>query len=232
MLTGLTHLYLSGNPIEDFSALAGMTVLTDFDLTWVSDENLASAIRTKLGLAKDTVLTPERLSELTSLNAIQSKITSLEGLEYATNLEKLIIWGNNITSDQMTYLSGLTALKRLNLGDNEISDFSDLLNLTSLEMLGLAGNGGITDITGLSSLSNLKRLILRRTSIEDIEEISQLTSLETLHLQDNISMSDITPLAGLVKLKELNLSGNEISDVSALRDLVNLEALYVSREIR
>ena len=228
VLTGLTHLYLSGNPIEDFSALAGMTVLTDFDLTWVSDENLASAIRTKLGLAKDTVLTPERLAELTSLNAIQSKITSLEGLEYATNLEKLIIWGNNITSDQMTYLSGLTALKRLNLGDNEISDFSDLLNLTSLEMLGLAGNGGITDITGLSSLSNLKRLILRRTSIKDIEEISQLTSLETLHLQDNISMSDITPLAGLVKLKELNLSGNEISDVSALRDLVNLEALYVS----
>ena len=227
-LTGLVTLYISGNSLTDLSPLAGMTALTDFDITTlVEDENLAAEIRTKLELDADAVLTPARLAELTGLNAPQKEISSVKGLELATNLRSLIIWGNDI--DYVYPLHGLTNLKTLNLGDNDVSDFNDLDTLSGLETLGLAGNG-ISDIRRLWRFPNLKRLILRNNSIDDIEVLSQLNELTYLDLRNN-DIEDVEPLWNLSSLETLKLAGNPIDWTTHLYQLEDVHGTEIDIEV-
>jgi len=109
-----------------------------------------------------------------------------------------------------------------------------LAGLTGLKELGLGGNN-IADIAALSNLPMLKRLSLDRNQITDIGALSDLTDLIVLWLDDN-DIVDISPLSGLHKLGEvgestdwwleergdtkicLGLSNNQIADIGPLVD--------------
>ncbi len=257
-LTNLTSLNLSHNIISDISPLSGLTslsVLILYDDRMIRDRsllsrlsnlsepdipdaNLRAAIKIAMGKVSDDPLTDFEMAFLSELEAPNSNIRDLTGLELATSLTSLdlgteLVSGegyvnSNHISDFSTIL-GLTNLTRLALGGNSISDLSVLSGaisgLTNLERLYL-DNNNISDLSPLSGLTNLEWLYLDNNSISDLSSLSGLTNLANLSLSHN-SISDLSPLSGLTNLVRLWLYHNTISDVSALSELPRLRWLYL-----
>ena len=194
----------------------------------IPDRHLAAAVHREIGN-----ITTHSLLNLFALDASNSGITDLTGLEHAHNLEilnlgpKYIAGEGNVNSNtvsDVSALSGLTRLRSLYLEGTNI-DMSTLSGLTHLRSLYL-GNNNISDISTLSGLTRLRSLFLGGNNISDISTLSGLTYLSWLHLGGN-NISDISALSGLTHLHSLHLGGNNISDISALSGLTYLSSLYL-----
>ena len=195
---------------------------TDTDTeAWIPDDNLRTAVRSALGLQAGDALTQQKMTTLTELTAPSSHIASLTGLEYATNLNVLILYFNSVSD--LTPLKGLTALAGLAIGGNSISDITPLKGLTALTSLHLLGNS-ISDITPIAGLTALEYLWLGANSISDATPVEGLTALTLLDLQFN-QISDVSFLEGLTALEHLQLAGNSISDVTPIAGLTALTTL-------
>ena len=173
---------------------------------WMPDANLREAIRQELEIDTNTPLTKMDMLQLPSLDTsklqITEKIGDLTGLEYAINLEFLLLPQNRI--QDIRPLANLTNLTFLDLGGNAISDVSPLAGLVRLEVLGLWSNQ-IVDVSPLAGLVNLKDVAL----------------------QDN-QIAGISPLVALTSLRELNVGNNGIVDLSSLTELTSIEVLHSS----
>ena len=216
----------------------------------IPDPNLRQAVRDILTLPDEIPITQQEMLRLTTLKAEQSEITNLTGLEYATNVTRLFLGGNQISD--LTPLSGLSQLQHLSLWanrissvldlsplanltefrvlditDSQISDITPLANLTQLEWLSLAGTISIEDISPLSNLIQLKFLRLAGNRIVDISPLANLTQLEELSLNDN-RIVDISPLSNLTALEKLSIESNQIVDVSPLASLTQLTDLTIA----
>ncbi len=190
----------------------------------VNDENLEIAIRDALGKPMGMPITTAELAGLTILEADESGIADLSGLEYCTSLNVLDLWGNQISD--ITPLENLTSLNVLNLFNNQISDITPLENLTSLKVLELSDNQ-ISDITPLENLTSLNMLDLSDNQISDITPLENLTSLNMLELGNN-QISDITPLvenSGLGTGDEVWLEDNNLDLSQGSEDMENIRAL-------
>ena len=186
---------------------------------WMPDPNLRQAVRQELEIDTNIPLTKADMLQLAALDILRlqitEKISDLTGLEYAINLEVLIVAQNRI--QDLRPLASLTKLTFLDLGGNTISDVSPLAGLVSLEVLGLWSNQ-IVDVSPLAGLVNLRDLSLSNNRIEDF-----------------------SPLAGLVNLEVLIINGNLAGDVSAIPtskltefvydESCNLESIAVSERI-
>ena len=117
------------------------------------------------------------------------QIESLTGLEYATNLEILILEANRITD--LKPLSNLTALQTLRLGHNYIIDISPLANLTQLKELGLTDNR-IKNVATLANLTRLERLTINQNGILDFSPIQGLSLVDLLY--DEVCLLDDLPI--------------------------------------
>ncbi len=225
-----------------FLVAGGVTSAQD---EWMPDPNLRQAVREALELPDGTPLTQPIINQLTELNAANSQITDLTGLEHAINLTRLDLGVNDIRNifplaglthlevlliyanplSDISSLANLLNLKRLDMGVCQITDISALAGLIHLEALWISVNP-LSDISPLASLVNLKILYLEACQISDISPLANLTKLELLQIPYN-QIHDITPLANLTELTELNLSGNRIVDVSPLVSLSKLEKLWI-----
>ena len=165
----------------------------------IPDADLRAAIETALNKARGASITRAEMASLTRLEASDSDIRDLTGLEFATGLTSLIL-PDNIISD-ITPLSGLTNLTTLILSDNVISDITPLSGLTNLTVLILSGNF-FSDITPLSGLTNLTSLNLSHNIISDISPLSGLTNLSVLILYDDTMIRDRSVLSRLSNLSE------------------------------
>lgn len=167
----------------------------------ISDKNLEQAIR--IELKKPTgLITKEDLQTVTSLypDDPEQKIISLSGLEYAVNLESLMLPGLDITN------------------------IEPLKNLHKVTFLALSGNQ-ITQIEPLQELSQLEKLVIDSNNIEKLDALAGLTNLTDLLIGDN-QLKDLSPIQSLVKLKWLDISDNQIQSLEPLRDHPELEHLY------
>ncbi|MXV73692.1 leucine-rich repeat domain-containing protein, partial [Candidatus Poribacteria bacterium] len=207
-LVNLKNLTLIGNEIADLSPLAGLANLWLCATTsipaedWMPDPNLRKAVRQKLSMPMDILLTPACITQMKNLDIRAMNITNLTGLEHAVNLRVLIAYDNQI--QDLRPLANLKEIHYLNLGVNQISDLSPLAGLVTLEVLGLSSN-----------------------HIRDLSPLAGLTNLEDLSLGSN-PISDLSPLVGLASLKKLSLNNDQITDLSPLVGLTNLEDLRVS----
>ncbi len=122
-----------------------------------SDAALKAAVEDELWIWDPT---PTDMLSLTSLSAASDGIAHLEGLEYAVNLQTLVLRWNRISD--ISALAALTNLQYLDIHDNRISDLS-----------------------ALSGLGELRTLILRFNRIKDISALASLTFLECLDLRGN-----------------------------------------------
>ena len=168
----------------------------------IPDADLRAAIETALRKASGASISRAEMASLTRLEAQDSYIRDLTGLEFATGLISLNL-SNNIISD-LTPLSGLTSLTSLILSDNIISDLTPLSGLTNLTVLILSGNL-FPDISPLSSLTNLTSLNLSHNSISNISPLSGLTNLAVLILYNDTMIRDRSILSRLFNLSEANI---------------------------
>ena len=250
-LTSLAVLNLLGNPIEDtgparelpqvhrlhlprnqvrnpppepVTPRTGPTQNPDergSDVVSIPDRNLAAAVRKTLRLGSNAPITKQALRGLTRLDARDSQIKNLSGLEHATRLSSLELRSNQIRD--IRPVSNLKSLKELVLDSNRVSDIRPLAKMKQLTWLLIGGNP-ISDFTPLTHLTQLRGLALWRTNMRDVSPIADLTELTNLWLGNN-NIRDVTPLANLVNLKLLRLQSNQIRDVSPLAGLVALETL-------
>ena len=214
----------------------------------IPDPNLRAAISAALGKATGTRITQAEMNSLTRLQAPEAGIGTLTGLEFATNMKDLVLWGNTIAD--ISPLSGLTNLERLLIGQNRITDISPLARLTNLKSLRV-GDANITDLSVLAGLTNLRELSLlaahvqdedlsllsgltnltslglSHNRISDVSPLAELTGLTRLWLWDNL-IEDISALSGLTGMTFLSLGKNNVSEISALAHLINLTELYLN----
>ena len=212
------------------SGSGGSTGIVD-----IPDANLRAVIETALRKARGAPITRAEMATLTNLEARNSDISDLTGLEFATGLTNLDLgaesvsygdgWINSNEISNLSSLSGLTNLTRLRLDYNLISDVSALSGMTNLETLDLRSNT-ILDISALSGMTNLTWLWLKNNVISDVSALSGMTNLEVLVLRSN-TILDISSLSGLTNLTWLRLDYNLISDVSALSGMTNLTRLWL-----
>ena len=225
----------------------------------IPDESLRASIRNALELAEDAAITCADLANLTELDYnIEDRFesASLEGLQYAVNLETLSV--EPILRDDpegvlgpaldLSPLSTLAGLSSLELEYVDFTDLTPLQNLTNLTDLSIVVNKEIGDISALQNLSALTSLRLNGVSVSnlsalqnltnltelrlfvpvsDISALRNLTNLESLFVLEG-SFSNVDALQDLTSLSELNLSFNKIGDISALQNLTSLTDLNLS----
>ncbi len=201
----------------------GTIKVLDIELTvedpsvWMPDVALQAVVRealVELGLPASTLLTKEKMLQLTSLKANHRGIVDITGLEFALSLKELHLGGRNRITD-LSPLANLTNLTQLHIWHREVDGMPPVTNL---------------DISPLSGLINLEFIVLERSGISDISPLAELINLDELSLIDN-GISDISPLAGLKKLRALYLSHNQIVDFSPLAGLMNLETLQIDNNL-
>ncbi len=105
-------------------------------------------------------------------------IGDLKGLEHATTLRTLSVWGNSIKS------------------------LAPLANLTELEEV-WAFDNGIKTAAGLANKPKLRELHLSDNPLENIDELRGLPALEELGLRGT-KVADLSPLLDLPKLRKLD----------------------------
>ena len=211
----------------------------------IPDANLRKAINQRLGAnrAATAAVTEAEMKTLTSLGA--SSLSNLTGLEKATNLTSLGLYGSftdisalrgltklttlglSVNSGlDMTPLSGLTKLTTLRLSGGSLPNMTPLSGLTKLTTVDISA--GAPDVSPLSSLTQLRTLNIPRRSRMP-RGLSSLTQLTTLDME-YLSGLDLSALRGLTNLTTLNLSNNYITNLSALSGLTNLTRLDLSAQ--
>lgn len=188
------------------------------------DPVLEEHIREASGIATGPI-SVSALETLTTLHfnnyENQSKISTIEGIQYCTSIMELDLSHNNIS--EVDVLSRLINLKSLDLGSNLIVDIEALSGLAQLQTLILRENL-IENIEILSALTNIQYLDIGSNPIVNIEALSGLNSLQKLYVYST-QLTEIEALSGLNQLRELGLQGCPISDISPLSGLTNLSRL-------
>ena len=187
---------------------------------WMPDANLRAVVekvlREEIGLPEDTPLQKEHMEFLVHIFAEDTGIRSLQGLEFATNLEELDVGRNQI--QDIHPLANLPKLRRLILWDNQVSDISPLASIPTLVDLNISRNP-ISDLRPLSKLIGLWRLKAVGCQIRNVTPLSGLINMKELSLMSNF-ITDVTPLVNLTQLEVLDIRNNHpFMDFSALQHL-------------
>ena len=196
----------------------------------IPDVHLRAVLEDSLNKARGEAITAAEMATLTRLEAPNSRIRDLTGIEYATeltvlNLGYVLTNGGRVNSNSisdLSPLSGLVKLTELNLFRNTIADISPLSNLTELRVLDLSGNSYISDLSPLSGLTGMRTLHLYTNDVSDLSPLSGMTDLRWLDVSNNL-IWDISPLSSLTELRGLALNNNAISDLSPLSGLTMLK---------
>jgi hypothetical protein len=164
----------------------------------IPDPGLNAAIRQTLGKPAG-LLTAQDLLSLTSLDAADRGVSSLEGLGAAHNL---------------------TTLNLHNNGLNNLTLPADLTNLTTLVLY----NNRLTSLTLPAGLASLTTLDLRYSELTSLTLPAGLASLTTLWLYYN-QLSSLTLPTDLTSLTDLDLGFNQLTSLTLPADLTSLSTL-------
>ncbi|MDP6359340.1 MAG: protein kinase, partial [Planctomycetota bacterium] len=126
----------------------------------------------------------------------------------------------NKTLNDLSVFKGMK-LKYLDVGDTQVSDFSPLREMETLETLEMAHMWHITDISTLRGLK-LKRLNFSQTHPKEMSVVKDMP-LEELQFYMN-GVADLSPIKGK-KLRKL-VTGHNVQDFSVIKGMP-LEHLYV-----
>lgn len=149
-------------------------------------------------------------------------ITSLVGIEFLTNLERLRVESNQISD--LSPIQNLTKLQDLRFSDNKVSDISAVRNLIQLRWL-VFGTNQVSDLSPIENLSSLYHLLFWNNPVSNISALQNLDQLGYLNF-DNTPVNDISALQHLTRLDTLHFSGCQVNDISVLQHLPNLDQLF------
>lgn len=191
----------------------------------IPDEALRSAVLARLGAAGPDP-TCQEMQQLVTLVAPMLGIASLEGLQHATNLYSLSVYGNDITD--LSPVAGLTKLLALFASDNPIASLEPVAGLTELQYIEVSNN----DVTSLAPLSGLDRLV--RVGAAHMPQLSDIGALAgkpiaSLWLNGDPSIDDFSAIATLSDLRHLLVGGTAFddADLAMVSAFPNLERLQL-----
>ena len=186
----------------------------------IPDVNLREAIAEALGKPPGIPITVEEMATLERLRAWDVGISDLTGLEFATNLDTLLI-GGSLMPD-LSPIAGLTQLSHLRIPGSKISDISPLTELKNLGALEIYGNE-ISDISPLAGMTNLHWLSMYNNPISDISPLANLKSLRGMRVSVE-APGDLSPIAELINLEDIYYwgKGDPVPDLSPLTNLPKL----------
>lgn len=214
------------------------------------DEIVTKAIRKAIDKPKGDIFLSDVIN-LKELEIVAQGAHSLKGVENLQNLEKLGLYANRISAEQLQYIKNLTKLKSLDLAENKLIDipkgsFDNLVNLEELvldhtgintldkDMMSnlvnlrdlLIEENNFTNLDFLVGTRSIKNIIFRDNKITDISGIKNNINLEMFWGTNNL-VSDISALEGKKNLNYFNMANNKISDISPLKDSTKLEKVYL-----
>ena len=225
-LTNLTVLNLHNSNLSDLSPLSGLTNLEVLDI------------------GGNYLNTPTDLSPLRNLTNLRElyldgvrNLTNLSPLESLTNLEVLDLgytgydaMKNRTDYMDLSFLSRLTKLKKLDLASCKVGTLETFSSLTALEELDLSGCP-VSDLNPLSGLSQLRVLSFYSNEegrkVQNLSPLANLTQLEELTFS-SLSSPDLTPLEGLTQMKKLSIVGSTLTDLTPLAGMTQMEELTLS----
>ena len=228
-LTALEELHVEYSYFSDFKGIADCTKMRVLYAPY--DWNNIELLAEMKHLESLSISTPlEKTDNLSSLSGIKElrclsiSAFDVSGIEHLSSLENLELH----EVGDISPIEKCSNLKELNLDfsyetDVDISPLSGLTQLTKLQLWGK----NLTDLNGLQYLTELKELrlsgvhIVDGGSISDISPLSSLSKLAYLDLSYN-NISDISPLSSLHELAYLDFSCNNVSDLSPLFGLKGL----------
>ena len=228
--TNLEVLEIPGNLISDLSPIAGLTQLSRLGLAGggISDISPLAELKNLRSLAiyNNEISDISPLAGLTNLRGLSMYKNPVSDLSPLANLKNLD-W-IRVRVEPPGNLSPIAKLINLDAflywGSGEpVPDLSPLTKLPKLAKIDISG-GGKVDVSPLSGLTAIKELWLPECGISNLSFLEKLTTLERAHLGRN-DISDISALSALPNLKWLDLSNNQISDFSPLdgvRDQIKL----------
>lgn len=188
---------------QDTAAMAA-----DTNIITIPDAALKQEILATLTLPAESELTKADMARLTSLylnSSNSAQISSLSGLEYATNLNTF-------------YLSTT----------NGVTDFSPLEQLSSLIYVTLE-TAALTssNFPNLTKSIGITNLSLGATGIDNdvLPKIAQLTQLSRIYLDSNMGITTIEPLKNLPNLRSLSVQFCGITDFTVINDFPVLNDL-------
>lgn len=195
---------------------------------------------------KETPVTKYDMEKVTSLTFLNSnRVYSLEGLQYAGNLQTLRIESfsssvnfellKDLTNLKEVYIKGdangklssinfmdkFYNLTDLSLPENNISDISVLKNKTNLTNLILNGSPISNEsVKVIGNLKNLNQLNIGYTGINDYTWITQLSKLSTLYVNNNkLSDLNVQPISQLTQLYDLYIYNNNLTDLRIFKNM-------------
>ena len=173
-------------------------------------KDVDNAVITKRDLRRIRYLSPE-VCQAHDNSEHGVRVKSLEGLQYAENLEKLSM---------------------VNQAFGDISPLANLTKLKYLDLRNVAKNGhGIKDLSPLAKLTNLEYLNLFKAEPINVNELENLVKLKSLNL-GAAKINSVSFASKMINLEYLNLEHNEFADVTALEDLVNLKTLLLDSTVK
>jgi len=200
-----------------------IVLFTVFTISWAADEpqaiqfaepELEQAVRDAdgyTGLDTGSIYSKDVLG-IIELYVESKKLTSIEGIQYLTNLTWLQFQDNQVSD--LSPLQNLTNLTVLGFWDNQVSDISPLQNLANLTWLAFWGNQ-VSDLSPLQNLTNLTILYFDCNQVTDINPLQNLTNLTELVFSEN-KVIDISPLQNFTDLTWLEFENNQVIDISPL----------------
>ena len=225
---------------------------------FIPEPALQSAIARSLGVSEKSLSRSLVETQLIRLQANGLGLRDLTGLEYAKNLESLVLRDNLIKD--LSPIQGLSKLRNLDLSGNRLTSLLTLAPLpgSSLRILNLSRNR-LLGLSGVGGFGALAQLDVSSNALIDLEGVSNLTGLVNLYAQENQlgreeeftdqnrnklfdegepftddsgnGRRDTDPLVevqNLPRLASLHLYGNRISSIDSLRNLPSLHTLLLS----
>ena len=166
----------------------------------IPDPALRKIVGVIVGVWPDHPVTCDAIQRLSAVTNPLFGVKSLEGLQYATNLELL------------------------DLQENDVTDLSPLAHLPRLRTIRLWMNH-LTTLDGLGELPALEVLQVDQNRLRDISALATQTTLTTLRMNRN-DVTSLAPLANLTRLRVLQAFRNPITSLAPVQGLTGLQVLY------
>lgn len=218
-LSFLKKLDVSSNRLSgNIYFISGLSALEVLNLNENALEGDATSLFSSLTRLTELSISDNKFS-ITSPGDLIANLPALTRLELAKyNLKTL---PQNIGS--------LQHLKKLDISETSIKDFSAIASLSKLQELRMSHLNLKKVPTALASLKNLLLLDLSQNQITDFNAISSLKKLEWLSLDANQLTKIPTQINNLTHIVELHLSNNLIAEsLSGISNFSNLQQLWLN----
>ncbi|MFR2787318.1 MAG: leucine-rich repeat domain-containing protein [Clostridia bacterium] len=220
-----TEIRFSSKAFSEYVSKISGVAEGEMKFKWMKNQTKLVINDANIDNLQDLVFFPN-LIEL-DLGGECSQITTMDGIENCTQLEKLYI--NSETNKNYMAIIGLSKLKTFyRSGGNDFNNIIDALKfLSNIEEVSIIHQKNIVSMKRISELGNLKTLFLTHNGIKKIEGLENKSNIINLNL-DNNEISKIEGLENLLKLKIIYLGYNKISDItplSANTSLMNIKLL-------